>query len=153
MGFRLRGLEPSKFRHLFGKTDAQLKQQHAVRLAAEPGFPCRVTLRDAEPGEPVLLLNYAHHEASTPYRSSGPIFVREGKHEMAEFENSVPPEMRGRLYSARAYDSEGFMIDADVAEGTALEALIERLFSDERTAYLHLHHARRGCFACTVERT
>lgn len=60
--------------------------------------------------------------------------------------------MRSRLFSVRAYDSGGMMIDADVADGTALEALFERFFAKPETAFLHLHHARRGCFACRVER-
>jgi hypothetical protein len=44
------------------------------------------------------------------------------------------------------------MLDAQVAPGTELEALIGRLFADPAVAWLHLHHARRGCFACRVDR-
>ena len=44
------------------------------------------------------------------------------------------------------------MVDAEVGEGTGLEALIEQLFARPDVAYLHLHHARRGCFACRVDR-
>jgi hypothetical protein len=44
------------------------------------------------------------------------------------------------------------MVDADVVEGTALEALAERLLDDPRVAYLQAHHARRGCYAARIER-
>ncbi|MDQ3229924.1 MAG: DUF1203 domain-containing protein [Pseudomonadota bacterium] len=41
---------------------------------------------------------------------------------------------------------------AEVVEGIGLEALIVRFFGDSRVAYLHVHNARRGCYACRVER-
>ena len=44
------------------------------------------------------------------------------------------------------------MRDAEVVEGDALEALIARFFADESVAYLHVHNARRGCYACRIDR-
>ena len=44
------------------------------------------------------------------------------------------------------------MVDAEVVEGTQLEPLIERLFGDQRVSFLHVHNARRGCYACRVDR-
>ena len=91
--------------------------------------PCRVSLRDSEPGEVSILLNYPHHVTPTsPYRASGPIFVREGVRETASFVNQVPTQQRTRLLSVRAYDAAGIMVDAEVTEGTELEAMIERMF-------------------------
>jgi hypothetical protein len=60
--------------------------------------------------------------------------------------------MRRRLLSLRAFDEQGMMIDADVADGAQVEPLIERLLGDARTAYVHAHYARRGCFAARIER-
>lgn len=151
MGFLLSGLAASEFEHLFGKSETELKLEGAVRVAAGEGFPCRVTLRDAEPGEAVLLLTYEHQPGATPYRSSGPIYVREGNHPTTVLDR-IPDEMRGRLFSVRAYDAEHQMVEADVAPGADLETLIETLFSDSRASYLHAHHARRGCFAFKVDR-
>lgn len=152
MGFRLTGLPLEDFAPLFRCSDEQLRQRNAMRLPAEEGFPCRISLRDADPGEPVLLLSYEHQGVATPYRSSGPIFVRQAASGQAMIDNEVPQEMRGRLYSARGYDAAGMMVDADVAEGAEIEPLIERLFGDTRINYIHLHHARRGCYACRVDR-
>ena len=72
MDFRITGLSAEPFRHLFGLDDDQLAAHGARRMIADkkPGFPDRIELRDAEPGESVLLLNYTHQPADTPFRSS-----------------------------------------------------------------------------------
>jgi hypothetical protein len=44
------------------------------------------------------------------------------------------------------------MTDADVIEGDDLAAVIIRFFGDATVAYLHVHNARRGCFAARVDR-
>jgi hypothetical protein len=44
------------------------------------------------------------------------------------------------------------MTDAEVVEGTALEPLIESMFADPAVAFLHVHNAKRGCFAARVDR-
>ncbi len=151
MSFRLSGLAADQFRPLFGLSEEDLAAKGVLRLAADDSAPCRVSLDDVPVGEPVLLIHYEHQPAPSLYRSSGPIFVRENAGE-ALVTDRVPDSFRKRIYSARAYDSDGLMIDAEVGEGTALEALIDGLFARPEVAYLHLHHARRGCFACRVDR-
>ncbi|PSJ42961.1 DUF1203 domain-containing protein [Allosphingosinicella deserti] len=153
MQARFIGLDPAPFRHLFGLSDEALAQQGAMRIAADskPGFPCRITLRDAEPGESVLLLTHHHLGGETPYRASGPIFVREGA-QSPYSDTALPADMRARLYSVRAYNGADMMIAAEVVEGEMLKRVIAGFLEREDTAYLHLHHARRGCFACRVER-
>ena len=115
--------------------------------------PCRVSLRDAVPGEVSILLHWEHHAApASPYRASGPIFVRQGASETASFVNHVPEQQRIRLPSVRAYDADGMMVDAEVTPGAELEALIGRCFRRPEVAYLHAHNARRGCYSCRVDR-
>ena len=154
MGYRIVGLEPDQFQAFFEMSDAQLAERRIVRkvVDAKPGFPCRITLDDAEPGESVLLLNYEHQSAPTPYRSSHAIFVRENARQRYDEIDQVPPALRSRMLSVRAFDAIGTMIDADVVDGSELEALIERLFAERSAAYLHVHNAKRGCFAARVER-
>ncbi len=53
---------------------------------------------------------------------------------------------------AGPYDAAGWMRDADVVQGVQLEGVIARFFADPRVAYLHVHNARRGCYACRIER-
>ena len=154
MDYVISGLPVQPFQPLFGLDDAALRARGVVRQRVDrkPGFPCRITLQDAEPGETVLLLPWTHLEAGTPYRAGGPIFVRETARASAVFANTIPEQQRSRLLSVRAYDADGWMRDAEVTEGVLLEPLIERLFDDARTAYLHVHNARRGCYACRIDR-
>jgi hypothetical protein len=153
MHARLIGLDPAPFQHLFGLENEALARRNVARIAvdAKPGYPCRVTLRDAEPGETVLLLPFEHLGGNTPYRGSGPIFVHEGARTPWNA-TAIPDEMRSRLFSVRAYDEASMMIDADVVDGGNLEEAFDRLFGRADTRFIHLHHARRGCFACRVER-
>ena len=44
------------------------------------------------------------------------------------------------------------MLGWELVEGRELEAAIERLFANERAAYLHVHFAAPGCYAARVER-
>jgi hypothetical protein len=157
MPFRFKGLPPDSFAPLLQMSDAELEAIGARRTIADdkPGFPCRVSLEDAEPGERLVLLSFAHQKAASPYKAAGPIFVREAARTRYD-STDVPPVFRlGRLLSARAYDAAGLMLDADVADSGndgALEALLERLFARADTDYIHLHYARRGCYAARVER-
>ena len=152
--FRLVALPFDLFELLRSLGDAELRARGVQRMRADekPGFPCRVSLADAEVGEEVWLLPFAHHDVASPYRSSGPIFVRVDAVAARPGVNEVPAMIRTRLLSIRAYDADGTLIDSQVAEGRELEAHIERAFSDPRVAYLHLHNARPGCFNCRVER-
>jgi hypothetical protein len=64
----------------------------------------------------------------------------------------VPEQQLKRLLSVRAYDVTGIMVDAEVAEGTELETLIERMFRRDDVAFLHAHNAKRGCYSCRIDR-
>ncbi|MDG2534774.1 DUF1203 domain-containing protein [Sphingomonas sp. HITSZ_GF] len=154
MGYVIAGIDPAPFRHLYGLSDAALAAEQVVRMTvtAKPDAPCRVELVDVDPGETVLLVNHEHLPVATPYRSAHAIFVREGAEMPARFDNRVPEPLAIRLLSIRAFDDAGMMTDADVVEGCELEPLIARMFEDPAVAYLHVHNARRGCFAARVDR-
>ena len=79
MSFRISALDVTQFNHLFGLGDEELAAQGVQRYTVtdKPGFPCRVSLKDAEPGGTVLLMNYTHLDAATPYRASHAIFIEE----------------------------------------------------------------------------
>jgi hypothetical protein len=154
MSFQISGLPLARFAPLFSMSDEALAAFQIERRIADrkPGFPCRVSLQDAEPGERVLLLNYAHQPASTPYRSNHAIFVRESAVEAAPEVGEIPQVIRLRLISVRAFDAADMMVDADVVQGAELAPVIERMFGDGRVAYLHLHNAKPGCYAARVDR-
>lgn len=154
MSFVVTGLPVEPFRPLFGLDAAVLAARGVVRMTADskPGFPCRITLEDAEPGETVLLLNHEHLAVDTPYRSRHAIFVRETATAPARVEGVVPQVMATRLLSLRAFDAADMMIDAEVVEGADAAPLIERFLDNPATAYLHAHAARRGCFVARIDR-
>ena len=155
MAYRFRGLNPEPFRQLYGMSDADLAACGARRhvVDAVPGFPDRIELRDLAIGEIAILLNYTHQPMPTPYRAAHAIFVREGAQAAAAVVDQVPEVIRRRTISLRAFDGSGDMIDAALAEGEAIEAVIERMLADPVTAYLHAHYAVRGCYAALVERS
>lgn len=154
MSFRIQGLAPRPFQPQYGLADAELARHGARRYRADaaPGFPDRVELREAKPGETVLLLQFVHQTAATPYHASHAIFVREGAAEPFDEVGEVPEVLRPRMLSLRAFDGEHMMVDADLVDGQEVERLIERLLADARVAYVHAHFAKRGCYACRIER-
>jgi hypothetical protein len=153
MSFRITGLAPEPFSELFTLTDAQLRARDARRIVAQPegGYPCRISLCDALPGEELILTHYQHHAVRSPFRASHAIYVRDRQRRYDRVD-AVPEQLRTRLLSLRAFDADGMLVDADVTEGTAVETLMRRLFGDLRTAYLHIHFAKPGCCAARAER-
>ncbi len=154
MDFRITGLSPAPFAPLFSMTDAELARHRALRRVCDekPGFPCRVSLADAEPGEEVLLVNYEHLPVDSPYRASHAIYVRVAAKEPFDAVNEVPEALLGRLLAVRAYDAGGLMVAADIVEGREAFPLIQRFLANKDVEYLHAHFARRGCFAARIDR-
>ena len=154
MSFQITGLEAAPFRRFYGLSDEELQGLGVKRLIANssPGFPDRVELRDVEKGEALLLLNYLHQPADTPYRASHAIFVREWAETQYRARNEIPDVLRIRPISLRAFDASGDMVDADLVSGEDLKATIERLFANPEPAYIHAHYAKRGCYAARIDR-
>ena len=155
MSFRISGLNAQEFRHLFGLPEADLAARGIKRYVvdAKPGFPDRVGLRDLEPGETALLLNYTHQPADTPYRASHAIFVGEGEQPTFDAVDEIPDVLRRRMLSLRAFDTGHMLIDADVVDGRQVETVIERLLGNPKTAYIQAHYAKHGCYAARIERS
>ena len=149
MSFRIQGLPRADFAPLFVLSDEALAARGVIRMTvdAQPGFPCRVGLRDLEPGEAVLLLNFAHQPADTPYRSTHAIFVGEASTDAAPAAGEVPDVMARRMLSIRSFDAAGMMLDAGLVDGREAAPMITRLLADARADRVHIHNAVRGCFA------
>jgi Protein of unknown function (DUF1203) len=152
--FRVVPLSYAPFAELFERDDVELASLGARRVVAThtPGFPCRVSLEDAEPGEEVLLLHWEHHPTHSPYRAAGPIYVRRRAKAAALAPGELPLVVTRRLMSLRAYDANGFMIAGEVRDGADVRAELERQFANPDVSYVHLHNAKPGCFSCAVER-
>ena len=155
MSYAITGLPVEPFQPYFGLSDEELAKHNMVRMTADApvGFPCRVLLEDAQPGDTLLLLNHEYQPAETPYQGRHAIFVNERATEPRTFVDEVPPVLSVRkAISIRAFDEAGMMLDADVVAGDEVEDLILRLFENPQAAYLHAHNAGRGCFAARIDR-
>ena len=154
MSFRVTGLDPTPFRHLYGASNAYLAAHGVRRCVADttPGFPDRVELRDADIGETLLLLNYTHQPAANAYFASHAIFVREGAIAAFDAGDVIPTPLRVRPISLRAFDAAHDMIEADLVDGSVLDEAIRRLLGNDTIAYLHAHYAKRGCYAARIDR-
>lgn len=152
MTFLISGLRSEPFIPLYGLGDGELAKRRARRVVVDgPGFPERIEMREAQPGETLLLVNFEHHPADTPYRSSHAVYVREGATESWSGDY-LPEVMRKRLLSLRGFSTDGSMVDADVVDGGEADGLIERLFADPAIAYIHAHYAKPGCYAARIDR-
>jgi hypothetical protein len=154
MPYIVTGLPVEAFQSLFGLSDEALAARGVIRrtATAKPGFPCRITLEDAEPGDSLLLLNYESHGANTPYRSSYAIFVNEKAQAPARTIDTLPSILRNRPIALRIFNAEGMLIGADLARDAELDAAIRRAFDNEQAAYIHAHNAAHGCYAAQIER-
>ena len=137
MTYRIAGLDP-----------ATLDISRAIRVTADtwPGYPCRVTLEDAPPGETVLLFNHVSHDVATPFRSSYAIYVREGASPPPVYQDELPRFLTHRTLGLHAFDADGMLRDAAVAGPGAADAELRRLFARPGIAYVHIHNAGAGCF-------
>jgi Protein of unknown function (DUF1203) len=153
MDFRVLPLDPAPFQHLFGLDDDALAAQAVETVIVDecPGFPCRIGLRDPEPGRRMLLLNYEHQPAATPYRARHAIFIEDGARSTAPWINRIDDYLGTRLLSVRAFDTSHHMRDADVCAGRDAAALFRKMLTAPGTDYLQVHTARRGCYLARVE--
>lgn len=151
--FRIQGLAPEEFSRLIGQSDEVLARHGAKRYVADkkPGYPDRIGMRDAEPGESLILVNYTHQPADNAYHSRHAIFVLEGGEPRYDEVDRIPEVLRLRQLSLRAFDAGDMMVDAGLVDGKEVEDAIARLFADPRVRYIHAHYATRGRFACRID--
>ncbi len=154
MDYTVKGLSSEPYHHLYGKSDAELTKFGVKRYLADkkPGYPDRIEMRDVEIGESVLLLNHISMGKQSPYRASHAIFIREGAEKSYEAKNEIPDVMFNRLLSLRAFDENGMMIDAEMAKGDDIQAVINRFLECEQVSHIDAHDAVRGCYSGRIVR-
>jgi hypothetical protein len=154
MTYRIQGLRREEFSAVLGQTEDGLARRGARRVIADskPGFPCRVTLEDAEPGESLILFNHVSHDVPTPFRSAYAVYVREVAGEPACYVDEPPPVFAGRALGLRGFDSEGMLSGALLALPGEADEKIRELFRRAEIATIHAHNAAAGCFAARIVR-
>lgn len=121
---------------------------------SNPGYPCRVCLRDAEVGEELLLVSHDPFVTDSPYRSASPIFIHSAPCDPEPLASlsALPTQLTLRQLSVRAFDDEAKMIDAAVIDGTELDVTLCAMFTHDAVTTVHVHNAVRGCWATNVVR-
>ncbi|MEA3054080.1 MAG: hypothetical protein QOG72_2983 [Sphingomonadales bacterium] len=154
MTYRIEGLGRDAYAGLIELDDEALARRHACRVTAnsKPGFPCRVTLEDAEPGESLILFNHVSHDVPTPFRSAYAIYVRESAGAPACYVDETPPVFAGRALGLRGFDAQGMLSGALLALPREADEKIRALFERPEIQTIHAHNAAAGCFAAKIVR-
>lgn len=152
--YRIEGLDPAPFASLFAASDDALAAERAERVTAtsNSGFPCRVSLKDAAEGDELILLHHVSNEVDRPFRMAHAIYVRPGAERATPVHDAVPAMLDKRTLGLRAFDCDGMMVDARLAQPGEADTKIRDLFDDPRAAYIHAHNAAYGCFLAAIER-
>lgn len=153
MAYRIEGLAPAAFESLFSMTDGELAERGAVRVTADTpaGYPCRVSLENAAPGEELVLLNHVSHDVAGPFRTAYAIFVRKGA-APAAYADEAPAYLDTRTLGLRGFDAGGMLQGALLAMPGEADARIRELFETPEIATIHAHSAAYGCFLARIER-
>jgi len=154
MAYRIEGLSPEPFRSLFALPDEALADQRALRVTADSptGFPCRVSLEDAVPGDSLMLVNHVSHDVPTPFHTAFAIYVREAASAPARYDDAVPEMLDRRTLGLRGFDGDGMLRGALLAMPGAADARIRELLARPEIATIHAHNAAHGCFLARIER-
>lgn len=154
MNFQFKALEHEQFCQYYNLSNEELANKGVLTFMvdSQPGYPCRVTLKESQVGKRILLLNHEHLSVDSPYRSRHAIFVEDGATSQNAPINHVPESIKLRQVSVRAFDRSGMMTDADCIDGENVAPLITSMLSDSEVSYIHVHTAKRGCFLAKVER-
>ena len=150
MTYRIAGLDPGRFSDVAGLIAAG-----AIRTIADAprAYPCRVTLEDAAPGEPVLLVNFVSADVDTPFRASHAIYVREGATAAPVYRDAVPDYLDRRTLSLRGFDRAGMIRLAALAGPGEADAGLRGLLHDAEISYVDVHNAAYGCFLARAGRS
>ncbi len=154
MAYRIEGLAPEAFESLFGMMEGELAARGAMRVVADSptGYPCRVSLRDAAPGEELVLLNHVSHDVDGPFRTAYAIYVRKDADAAASYTDEAPPYLESRTLSLRGFGADGLLKHGLLAMPGEADARIRALFERPEIDTIHAHAATYGCFLARIER-
>lgn len=125
-----------------------------TRVDGTAGYPCRHCLAEATEGEPMLLAAYRLPRPIGLYWTPSPIFLHADACPAFDAPDTLPPIVRPRRVSLRAYDADERMLYdlGAVVEGMEAEVSLVRALGDPRARYINIHTAGAGCFLCVAVR-
>jgi hypothetical protein len=125
----------------------------AAEVTATGGEPVRCCLRDARPGEQLLLVNYEPPLPPSPYREVGAVFVH--ARPCAGFDDPAhyPADWFGRAQVLRAYDERGWIHPASTThDGTDPESALAEVLAAPGVVQVHSRNIAYGCYMFTATR-
>ncbi|HYZ16311.1 MAG TPA: DUF1203 domain-containing protein [Candidatus Acidoferrum sp.] len=123
-----------------------------VRVSEDDSNPCRSCLRVTKSGSRLILFAHRPFTTDGPYAEIGPVFIHaEECAPYAETER-FPADFRPRRLTFRAYDGQGEIDDATVADGADAETVLQRLFARDDVAEVHVRNPAWGCYDFRVVR-
>lgn len=127
-------------------------------ISTEGGEPCRDVLRQARPGEEVILASFCPYTQAGPYKEFGPVFVlaqpsdENVQRNVMPLPNGMSDAFLGERFALRAYDHSESIIDGELAQASEAETFIERFLQRPEVAFVQARFPAHGCFACRIER-
>ncbi|MFE5333625.1 DUF1203 domain-containing protein [Embleya sp. NPDC056575] len=120
---------------------------------AKSGHPLRCCLREAEPGEELILFGYEPPLPTSPYREIGAVFAHAAPC-AGPADTGYPAQWRSRPQVFRAYDEHGRIHPATrVYEGDAPEPVLAEMLADPEVVLIHSRNIGYGCYMFGVTRT
>jgi len=117
------------------------------------GTPLRCCLREANIGERVVLIAYQPATVGGPYAEVGPVFIHAEACEGYTDAHRYPDSFRQRRQLLRAYDADGRIVDAMIAQnGDEAEGGCAAFFARPDVAYIHSRNVLYGCYMFTIRR-
>jgi hypothetical protein len=122
-----------------------------VQIDQDGGAPLRCCLREARPGERLLLIAYIPPGTAGAYAERGPVFVHAERCDGYLTPNEYTPEFAHRQQVVRAYDGQGRLADGVLAaDGRQAQAVIGELLARPGVELVHLRNVGYGCYNCAV---
>nr|BFE61923.1 DUF1203 domain-containing protein [Dactylosporangium thailandense] len=120
---------------------------------AEGGEPVRCCLRDAEPGERLLLFGFDPKlPPDSPYRELGAVFAH-AEPCAGPAATGYPEGWRGRPQVLRAYDARGWIHPSTrTHDGTNPEAELADILAHPEVVRVDSRNIAYGCYMFTVTR-
>ena len=118
-----------------------------VQVHADGGAPLRCCLREARPGERLLLIAYTPPGTAGAYAERGPVFIHAEPCDGYPKPQAYPPGLIGRQQVVRAYDQQGRIADGVlVADGHQAQDVIAGLLARPEVVLVHMRNVGYGCY-------
>jgi hypothetical protein len=122
-----------------------------LTVVEDPGSPLRCCLRQARPGERLLLIAYTPPGTAGAYAERGPVFIHADRCGGYLTPHDYPPELAHRPQVVRAYDRHGAIADGVLAaDGQQAAAVIADLLGRPDVELVHLRNVGFGCYNVAV---